>query len=152
MPRWVEGVEQPLAVGQAAVARRLSAEYGIPLALDEEIETVPDAIRFCESGLCDVLVLKPMAIGGICACRTIAESAQRHGIGIIFTSAWESDVGLAATLHITAAYGSPARAAGLATAGMIAQGLVDPPLKITSGRLPVTDASGLGLSPVEPHV
>lgn len=148
----LEFIEQPLAVGQAAVARRLSAEYEIPLALDEEIATVPDAIRLCEHGLCDILVLKPMMLGGISACKTVVESAQQRGIGVVFTSAWESDVGLAATLHLAAAYGSPTRAAGLATAGMISQGLVGSPLGITSGRLNINDASGLGLEPADPHV
>ncbi|HUU44238.1 MAG TPA: enolase C-terminal domain-like protein, partial [Acidobacteriota bacterium] len=142
----LEFVEQPLAVGNILPALRLARDAGVPLALDEEIETPADAIALIEEQMCDVLVLKPMVLGGISACLEIIAAAQRRGIGIVFTSSWESDIGIAATLHLAAAAGPVSRAAGLSTAGAIADGIIERPLVIESGRLLIPEAPGLGFS------
>jgi o-succinylbenzoate synthase len=141
----LEFVEQPLRVGEAATAHQISGEFGIRLALDEEAESMEDAVRLIEQRLCDVLVLKPMMVGGLTGCLRLAAIAERFGIGVVFTSAWESDVGLAATLHLAAACRAVSCASGLSTAGMIAEGLVQPALSIKHARLRVPSQPGLGL-------
>jgi o-succinylbenzoate synthase len=146
-----EFVEQPLAVGYAETARRLTRDAGVPLALDEDADTFASARHLIESDLCDVIVLKPMVVGGIVPCMRLAALARRRHIRVVYTSAWESDVGVAATLHLAAALGPGAPAAGLSTAGMIAANLVDQPLMIAAGQLAIRRLPGLGLN-LSPHV
>jgi L-alanine-DL-glutamate epimerase-like enolase superfamily enzyme len=141
----LEFVEQPLPAGQAARARHFSRVYGIPLALDEEVNDSADARQLIDDGLCDAIVLKPMVEGGLLRSLALAEAAQRAGVKVIFTSTWESDVGLAGTLHLACAAGSAAAPTGLSTAGMIAEGIVEPALRITDGRLSIAGHVGLGL-------
>ena len=141
----LEFVEQPLPVGQIDTARSIACEFGLPLALDEEVQSIDDAVRIIQDRACDVLVIKPMMVGGLTGCHKLTELASRVGMGLVFTSSWESDVGLAATLHLAAAAGPVTRASGLATAGMIADGLVAPPLAIKAARLAIGKKPGLGL-------
>ncbi|MBI5868258.1 MAG: hypothetical protein HZB43_08245, partial [candidate division Zixibacteria bacterium] len=144
----LEFVEQPLPVGQAALARRYSREYGIPLALDEEIGSVEDAKRLIAEGLCDGIVLKPMTGGGLLENLALAELGHQAGVKVIFTSTWESDAGLAGTLHLACAAGLAAAPCGLSTAGMISDGFVRPPLAIRDGRLSIRGMIGIGLQAV----
>lgn len=141
----LEFVEQPLPAGNAELARRYANEYGIPLALDEEIDSIAGVQRLIANGLCDGIVLKPMTGGGLMGNLALAILAHQSGVKVIFTSTWESDVGLAGTLHLACASGSAAAPCGLSTAGMIADGLVAPPYKISHGRLSVAGRNGLGL-------
>lgn len=145
--RRIEFVEQPLPVGQARLARELCLHYGFQLGLDEDVVRVEDAERAIERLACDILVLKPMLIGGIHACLHLARRAQDAGIKVIYTSSWESDIGVAVTLHLSAALGPHPPAMGLSTAGMISQGLVKSPLRIRKGHLHVPDGPGIGLDP-----
>ncbi|GAB4327700.1 MAG: o-succinylbenzoate synthase [Candidatus Zixiibacteriota bacterium] len=142
----LEFIEQPLAVGHARQARQICRDAGIRLALDEEVVNTADAEQLLCDDLCDVLVLKPVTVGGMTPCLELAHVARRRGKQIVLTSAWESDVGLAATAHLAAACGDVAAVSGLSTAGTIADGLVSPALVIERGRIDLGAASGLGLS------
>jgi len=141
----LEFLEQPLPVGQADLARSLLMRFGVPLALDEEVSNRADASRLIADRLCDGVVLKPMVLGGLLNSLALAELARQAGVKVIFTSTWESDVGLAATLHLACAIGPTAAACGLSTAGMIAEDLVEPALKIADGHLSTASHMGLGL-------
>ncbi|MEW5702829.1 MAG: o-succinylbenzoate synthase [Candidatus Zixiibacteriota bacterium] len=141
-----EFVEQPLPIGYATIARRLARTARVPLALDEEADSFDNARHLIESDLCDLIVLKPMVIGGIVGCTRLATLARLRKVRVVYSSAWESDVGVAMTMHLAAAQGSGAPAAGLATAGSVGADLVDQPLAITQGQLAVRDLPGLGLN------
>jgi o-succinylbenzoate synthase len=142
----LEFIEQPLPVGQAEEARAITQEMNIALALDEEADSVGRAQELITQRLCDVIVLKPMIVGGLSGCLHLVRQAAEAGLDVMFTSAWESDVGLAATMHLAAACGSGVRASGLSTAGMFAKELVHPPLRIADGRLEITQRPGLGMT------
>ncbi len=144
----LEFIEQPLPVGQAERARQIARECGIRLALDEDVLDANTGVQLLQNDLCDVLVLKPMTIGGLTPCLQLARLAREYGKQIVLTSSWESDVGLAATAHLAAACGEAAAASGLSTAGMIANGLVTDPLQIDHAfiRLPLIPGLGLELA------
>ena len=145
----LEFIEQPLPVGQAESARAVTREFGIRLALDEDIATVDAGLQMLQSDLCDVIVVKPMMVGGLTGAWRLARVAADFSKEVVFTTAWESDVGVTATLHLCAACGLDAGTAGLSTAGMIADGLVQPALQIVNAGLDIPDRSGLGLSLVD---
>jgi o-succinylbenzoate synthase len=145
----IDFIEQPFARGQWQVARDLARRFGIRLALDEEIQTIAEVDHLIAQRACDVLVLKPMVLGQLYQCFETARRAQQAGMQVIYTSSWESDIGVAATLHLAAALGPHPPAMGLSTAGMIADGIMRTPLAIDSGYLAVPDGPGLGVEPAE---
>lgn len=141
----LEFIEQPLPVGAAQRAREITRDYGVRLALDEDVIDAQAGTRLLQDDLCDVLVLKPMTIGGLTPCLQLAHVAREHGKQIVLTSSWESDIGVAATAHLAAACSDTAAASGLSTAGMIADGLVTEPLLIDQGYIRLPLIPGLGL-------
>ncbi len=141
----IEFIEQPLPPGLAATAYGICRKAGVRLALDEDIAGAEEALQFIHGRSCDVVVLKPMIIGGIHSCAKLALDAQEAGIEVIYTSSWESDVGVAATLHLAASLGPHPAAMGLSTAGMISEGIVRTPLRVENGYIRVPDGPGLGL-------
>lgn len=141
----IEFVEQPLPVGNVKESWRLCGGHGVKLALDEEVSTVEDAKSIIERRACDAIVLKPMILGSFRAPYLLALAAQKEGMSVVYTSSWESDVGIAATLHLAAALGPDAPAMGLSTAGSIAKGIVAQPLRIESGAIRVPHGLGLGV-------
>jgi len=141
----LEFVEQPLPVGEAQKARQIANKFSMPLALDEEVDSVEKAESLIQRRACDVVVLKPMTVGGLTGCLHLARLALRSHVGVVFTSVWESDVGLAATLHLALACGGVSRAVGLSTAGMIAEGLIRPALRIENARLRISGSPGIGV-------
>jgi L-alanine-DL-glutamate epimerase-like enolase superfamily enzyme len=104
-----------------------------------------EADRLLAAEACDVIVIKPMLVGGIMASVALARQATAKRVRVIYTSSWESDIGLAATLHLAAALGPNPPAMGLSTAGMISEGIVTNPLKIENGFLKVPEGPGLGM-------
>lgn len=142
----VEFVEQPLAVSNANAANELCHKYGLRLALDEELTSIRVADSLISQQTCDAIVIKPMLVGGIITSLALANRAKAKGIEVIYTSSWESDIGLAATLHLAAALSANPPAMGLSTAGMIAEGIVTNPLKIENGYLKVPEGPGLGMT------
>ena len=89
-----------------------------------------------------------MTGGGLLENLALAELGHQAGVKVIFTSTWESDAGLAGTLHLACAAGLAAAPCGLSTAGMISDGLVRPPLAIRDGRLSIRGMIGIGLQAV----
>ena len=145
----LEFLEQPLPPGSARDAAGLCRAHGVRLALDEEITECDDAIRLCEDRLCDVIVLKPMIIGGMMRSLRLIDRAAGTGMQVVVTSTWESDIGVAAAMHLSAAGWPATIAAGLSTAGTIGARLVDRPLLIREGRLKIGNRPGLGVEVVE---
>jgi muconate cycloisomerase len=141
----IDFIEQPFARGRWRMATEFAKKFRVRLALDEEIQTLSDAQRLVAGHASDVIVLKPMVIGHFFGCFQLAQRARAAGMEVIYTSSWESDIGIAATLHLAAALGPNPPAMGLSTAGTIADGIVKTPLRIENGYLRVPEGPGLGI-------
>ena len=61
----LEMVEQPVAAGDLPGLARVRAEVDAPIAADEDVTDVEAAERVLEAGAADVLVVKPMIVGGV---------------------------------------------------------------------------------------
>ena len=144
-PARIDFIEQPLSTGLVKESWALCRDRGLRLALDEEVSTVEDAMSVIDRRACDVIILKPMVLGSLRASYLIALAAQGRAMEVVYTSSWESDIGIAATLHLAAALGPNPPAMGLSTAGMISEGIVTNPLKIENGYLKVPEGPGLGM-------
>jgi len=89
----------------------------LPVALDESLQQagVASALDAVLSRVrLGALVLKPMALGGIEATRTLAELGHAHGVAVILSHLFDGPLALAATGVLALAFGSKSTAAGLA--------------------------------------
>jgi len=95
-PQWVE---QPVA---SLVDFALLRRHGVPLAADESVIGEPTEAVLA---LADVVVIKPMFLGGLRAAWSVAASARSANRGVCITHALESPVGRIGALHLAAAFG-----------------------------------------------
>ena len=141
----IDWIEQPVSPGQlptCAGLREQAHELGFRIALDEEVRCAADVDAILQAGAADVIVIKPMFVGGVLAARAIAQQAQRQGgVEVIVTNALESAIGRAGTVHL---------AAGLAgvhgLGGSLGVDLADAP-KREGSAVAVPTGFGLGVTP-----
>ena len=130
----LEYIEQPVPAARLDVLADLRG-HGVDIAADEALATHdPETVLSADAA--DVLVLKPMALGGIDRARTVALSAAEEGVETVVTTTIDAAVARTAAVHLAASL--PAvRACGFATAGMLATDLVPDPVPVESGRIRV---------------
>jgi o-succinylbenzoate synthase len=134
-------LEQPLASEALADHAVLRAETDLRIALDETLaSTSVDAVL--SAGAADVLVLKPMAMGGPDRTLAVADRAAEAGVESVVTTTIDAVVARTAALHVAAALGDPP-ACGLATADLLGRDLAPDPAPVEAGRMAVPDGPGL---------
>lgn len=138
-----EFVEEPLPLD--ALLRMPKAL--VPVALDESLQGADADLRIAsalERGFAEVLVLKPMALGGSLRCLRLVELARRRGATVVVSHLLDGPVGRAAAGELALAVGGH-RAAGLADhAGLTAWPEVVAP-SFEDTRLQSHVLPGLGL-------
>ncbi|NHN49664.1 o-succinylbenzoate synthase [Halostella sp. JP-L12] len=134
-------VEQPLPAddldGHAALRRG-----PVGVAVDEGVGAHGvDAVL--DAGAADVLVLKPMALGGVDRARDAALRARRAGVTPVVTTTVDAVVARTAAVHLAASLpGLPA--CGLATAERLAEDLTADPAPVRDGAIHVPQLPGNG--------
>jgi o-succinylbenzoate synthase len=153
-PFRVEFVEQPLAAGDIGGNVTLRGRVGVPIALDESVDSEYSAMAALDAGAADVLIVKPARVGGSAVTRRIAAAATKAGVGVVLATYYETGVGIAAALRLAdalrpagSAPSGPAHA--LATSGLLVHDLLDAPLPIENGRMAVPGALRLEESEVD---
>ena len=141
----LEWVEQPLPPGDLSGARMLRETLGITIAADEAATSVEAVRRVLSAGAADVIVLKPVTLGGLRPLRTAAQAAHAHGGRCVVTTAMDSGVGVAAALQVAASLGEGLPPCGLATAALLEDDLLEEPLPVTHGLMPLPKGPGLGI-------
>jgi o-succinylbenzoate synthase len=142
----VSYVEQPLdgddLDGHAALRGR-----GVEIALDEGLyEHTVEAIA--EANAADVLILKPMVVGGPGVTHTLAQRARALGLDAVVTTTIDGVVARTTAVHVAAAI-PDVRPCGLATASYFADDLAPDPSPVEEGRITVPNGQGLGIDPDE---
>jgi L-alanine-DL-glutamate epimerase-like enolase superfamily enzyme len=177
-PFRIEFVEQPLAALDVTGHVALRERVGVPVALDESIDSEGSARAALAEGAADVIVVKPARVGGSAATMRIVEAAGAAGASAVLGTFYETGVGIAAVLRIAAAVrampaassgrgasGGPSRpgqtggavegqlglepAQGLATAGVLVHDLLRVPLPIDKGRMAVPATVELDRSEID---
>ena len=148
-PYDLEFVEQPVAFGNMELMRRVRNAVNTPIAADEDVTGPEQAARVLRAGAAQILVIKPMVVGGIRTAREIIERAQSQGASCVVTTSIDTGIGIAAALHLAATLPSPALACGLATGDLLTTDLLALPLPIRGGRMRLPDTPGLGVRPDE---
>ncbi|MGH8007715.1 MAG: mandelate racemase/muconate lactonizing enzyme family protein [Candidatus Binatia bacterium] len=144
-PYNLEFVEQPVRPGNLEAMKRVREAVRTPIAADEDVVDYDAACRVLQCAAAQVLVLKPMMLGGLRPARRIIELAYSAGVATVVTTTIDSGVGTAAALHLAATlpHGSPA--CGLATADLLAADLLVCPLPVRGGRMELPVSPGLGV-------
>jgi L-alanine-DL-glutamate epimerase-like enolase superfamily enzyme len=125
--------------------RRVREAVRTPIAADEDITDIDAAHRVLQLGAAQILVLKPMVVGGLRPARRIIELAQAAGVAVVVTTTLDAGVGTAAALHLAATLPQGSPACGLATGDLLTSDLLVRPLTVDGGRMQLPDGPGLGV-------
>jgi o-succinylbenzoate synthase len=134
-------VEQPLPADEVAEHAALRDATDVRVAVDETLAAA-SVDRVLASGAADVLVLKPMALGGPVRVLSAVERAAEAGVESVVTTTVDAVVARTGAVHVAAALGDPP-ACGLATGDRLARDLAADPAPVAEGRMAVPDGSGL---------
>lgn len=138
----LEYVEQPLAANQLQDLAELRAGP-VDVALDESVaETGVEAILDADAA--DVLVLKPMVLGGADRTVEIARRARDAGLDVVVSTTVDAVVARTTAVHVAAAL-APIAPCGLATGDRLASDLALDPAPIERGSMRVPQAGGTGV-------
>jgi len=156
-PYHLEYCEQPVPAGDWAALARVCAASPVPIAADEAASSESQALAILEHHAAHVLVLKPMALGGLTPLIRIARRAVTQGVPVVVTTMLEGAYARWAALHGAAALAGilgervPLPACGLATGPLLAQDLTEQvPLPI-KGHFVLPSGPGLGLEGLRPR-
>jgi len=137
-------VEQPLPADDVAGHADLRGG-SVGVALDESLAT--ESVETVAAAA-DVLILKPMVLGGPDRVRAAAETARAAGATPIVTTTVDGLVARLGAVHVAAGLGE-VPPCGLATADLLAADLGPDPAPVRDGQMRVPDAPGLGVAPAE---
>ncbi|MFB6124103.1 MAG: mandelate racemase/muconate lactonizing enzyme family protein [Haloferacaceae archaeon] len=132
-------VEQPLPAddvdGHAALRGR-----GVGIALDESLAT-RSLEAVLASDAADVVVLKPMVLGGPVRAAETAERARSAGVDPVVTTTVDAAPARAAAVHVAATI-PDVRPCGLGTGALLAGDVVSDPVPVVDGAVAVPDGPG----------
>jgi o-succinylbenzoate synthase len=149
--RFVEGVsgrgvdlayvEQPLAPEDVEGHAAFRAACPFDVAVDETLgrNSVDEVLA---AGAADVLVLKPMALGGPGRTLAVAEQAREAGARSVVTTTIDAVIARVGALHVAAALSDPP-ACGLATGDLLKRDLAPDPTPVADGEMAVPEGPGL---------
>jgi len=98
-----------------------------------------------DAGAADVLVCKPMVLGGPGNAHTAAIRAREMGVEPVVTTTADAVVARTAAVHVAAAI-PDVRPCGLATADLLAGDLGPDPAPVEDGEIAVPQGPGLGIT------
>lgn len=141
-------VEQPVPPDDLEGLARLRSLGIVRVAADEAAASPEGARRILAAGAADVLVVKPMALGGPDRAAALVADARRRGVLAVVACLLDGAVARAGALHCAALLPEPRPACGLATGALLAQDVARGP-EVRRGRLEVPRGPGLGIGPQE---
>lgn len=127
-------------VGHAALR-----EGAVGIALDESLAAgdTDSITESLDAGAADVLVLKPMALGGPDRAREAATAARQAGVTPVVTTTIDGALARATAVHVAASI-PDVPACGLATGGRLGADLLDDdPASVGDGSVRVPDGPGV---------
>ncbi|GAD53362.1 O-succinylbenzoate synthase [Halarchaeum acidiphilum MH1-52-1] len=137
----IEYVEQPLAAPSLDAHAALRGRTAV--ALDESVAAAGlDAVLETEAA--DVVVLKPMALGGVEKAVEAGRRARAAGVEPVVTTTFDAVYARTAAVHVAAAL-APLPACGLATGDALAADLAPDPAPVSGGGVAVPQGKGNGV-------
>mgnify|MGYP000595619770 CR=1 FL=1 len=133
-------VEQPLEAADVEGHTDLRGR-GVDVALDESLASV-GVEQILAADAADVLVCKPMALGGPVRTLDVARRASERGVDVVVTTTIDAVVARVGAVHVAAALPNVS-ACGLATGSMLADDLAPDPAPVEEGTIRVPEGPGL---------
>jgi muconate cycloisomerase len=140
----VAAFEQPLPANDVDGLRRLRDRSPVPVALDESLRHPSDLATFVKLGAVDVAIAKVQRSGGLTLSRRLCQYAEDSGVRLMGSGLTESDLGLAASLHLFAAFGI-ATPVDLNGRQFLQSPYARSTVQVEDGWATVPDAPGLGV-------
>ncbi len=144
-PYGIEYIEQPVPAEDVDELAALTGLGIMPVAADEAAQNLARARELMERGAADLLVIKPMAAGGLAAVRDFTIEVHAAGMDVVLTSFVDSAVGRAAVAQLCASLPFPLRAQGLSTGTLFAQDSARD--RIAGGQMLLPGGAGIGFTP-----
>jgi o-succinylbenzoate synthase len=133
-------VEQPLERDDLAGHAELRGR-GVDIAIDESL-LVASVDTVLDHAAADVVVLKPMALGGPITTRNVAQRAQKAGVDTVVTTTIDGAYARAAAVHLAASL-PDVRPCGLATGDRLESDLLShDPVPVDNGQIQVPSGPG----------
>ncbi|MHC4643594.1 MAG: o-succinylbenzoate synthase [Planctomycetota bacterium] len=142
----IEYVEEPLKEPTTQGLATLREKTGLRIALDETVGETKIFYDLLNSKAFDVIVIKPMVLGGINKCVKLSEIAAEQGLKVVITSTLESGVGVAACVHVAAMLSDHILACGLDTLDLFQDTIINESFPIAHGHMNVPEGPGLGVT------
>jgi o-succinylbenzoate synthase len=95
-------LEQPLRREDLVGLARLRERSTTPIAVDESLFGLSDALDIIRGEAADVFIIKLIKLGGLHGARKVISLAQAAGIACVAVSPYETAVGVAANIHLAA--------------------------------------------------
>lgn len=132
-------IEQPLPADELDGLADLRGS-AVGVAVDETLAEVSmEAVL--EAGVADVVVLKPMVLGGVDRARDLALEARDAGVEPVVTTTVDGALARAGAVHLAASL-APIAPCGLATSDRLARDFVADPCPVREGAVAVPDGKG----------
>lgn len=141
----IDFFEQPLPANDIAGLRRLRDASPVPVAVDESLRHPSDLATFVRLDAVEVAVAKVQRCGGLTLALRQCQLAEDCGLTLIGSGLTESDIGLAASLHLFAAFGVAAPADLNGRQFLTSPFATDPVIEVAAGTAAVPDGPGLGI-------
>lgn len=145
-PFRLEFAEQPVRAEDIAALGRVRASCGVTIAADEAVRDFATAQEIVEQNAADILIVKPMVLGGLLPARTVACFAREHGYDVVVTGFLDSVIGRHGAAHLAASLGPTPYAHGVGPIRDFAHELAMPSPEEPPGTVRLTREPGLGLN------
>ncbi|MBU1357325.1 MAG: mandelate racemase [Gammaproteobacteria bacterium] len=96
--------EQPLNGFNLAAYRRLCAASPVGIGIDESLRSVADLLEYARADAIGTVVAKVQRNAGLYRSRQLCDAAEAAGLELSLSGLTETDLGLAAGLHLAAAF------------------------------------------------
>ncbi len=116
----IEYVEQPVAASDLLGMAQVRRSQSIPIAADESVNSLIQLQKVIEAQAADIIILKPMALGGILTAYHGAAIAFNAGLDVVVTTTLDGAIARQAAFALAAALPIK-RACGLATGHLLAE-------------------------------
>jgi len=139
-------MEQPVRGSDLIAMAAITEAIDTPIMADESVFSIENALDVVNRGAADLASIKLMKPGGITRSRKAAAIFEAAGMPCYAGAMWESGIGIAASLHFTAAtpnvrYGSDFYIPNY----LLVDDLIKDPLRMKEGYIFVPEGPGLGI-------
>lgn len=139
----IEYVEEPLVGADPEQLMRLKKLTGIKIALDESVSDYDRMEALSGEKFCNAIIIKPARLGSLLKARSAVSSIIKNDCKAVCTSTLESEIGIAAQLHLVASLNIDLPPCGLDTLRLF-ENFDDGRFSVNDGKINLPDGIGLG--------